>query len=81
MTETLLKITQEHVDIGMLTKSAQYAFVVEASTLGCPPGMWPNRIETSLGNGNAFLIKDDRKEEVKIYKQEFGCLELHVLND
>ena len=81
MEATVIKITEQMVECGMLTPAGMYSYIAEASTLGFPPGCWANKIETDLGNKHPFLIKDDRREEVKIYKQEFGCIELHVLND
>ena len=55
-------------------------FCTEASMIGLKPGEVPKSLPTTMGNGQDFwLVKYD--EEVFIYRQVLGCIELHVLND
>jgi hypothetical protein len=57
-----------------------HTFVTEASTLGLAPGVWPPFMLTDLGNGKPFVLETCRGD-VRIYRQVFGCIFLHVLND
>lgn len=58
-----------------------HMFVIDASTLGLPPGVWPETVTTqSLGNGLPFIKCDERADAV-IYRQVLGAAELHILND
>lgn len=54
-------------------------FVVEASTLGLPPGCFPERIETDLGNGHPFH-RIALNESRALYRQALGCIVLSILN-
>ena len=61
-------------------------FVTDASDLGLPPGPFPHRLSTDMGNGQPFNVinykkNDDGDITCVIYRQEFGCIDLHVLND
>ena len=56
-------------------------FSVEASTLGLPPGIGvPLVLETDLGNGMPLHFVR-AGSQVAYYRQEFGCIEVEVLND
>jgi len=55
-------------------------FCTEASTIGLPPGVVPKSLATTMGNGNDFWLVSVY-EEVFIYRQNLGCIELHVVND
>ena len=62
-----------------------FVFVAEASALGLPPGKWPAAISAEIGNKQQFFCSGQRFEGDELlwveYKQRFGCLTLHVLND
>lgn len=58
-----------------------HVFSAEASELGFRPGHWPNMIRTTLGNRQQFIFDRRPNDEVVIYRQINGCIELHVLND
>jgi hypothetical protein len=63
-----------------VTETELHTFSVEASTLGWPPGHWPARVETDLGNGQALtLIRLD--DTGAHYDQPFGCIRVTVWND
>lgn len=57
-----------------------------ASSIGLRPGAWPDRIETVMGNGLAFVRSgqsidaDGDLVSVK-YEQVAGCITLTVFND
>lgn len=57
-----------------------HAFVSEASELGLPPGMWPDVLETDLGN-RLLLFRVAVDDVGARYRQEFGCVRLSILND
>lgn len=57
-----------------------HRWATEASTLGLRVGVWPDRLETTLGNGRDFILQD-LSLMGGTYKQELGCLELIVFND
>lgn len=53
----------------------------DASDIGLKPGEWPERIDTDLGNRQAFLRWRKQSHGGWLYIQEFGCLYLSVWND
>lgn len=63
-----------------LFRASPECVVIEASQLSLPPGSFPNRIETDMGNGYAFEFTKF-VNEIAIYKQAMGLLQLHILND
>lgn len=62
-------------------------FTTEASTLGFPPGFWPETIDTDMGNKMAFHRRADPTLNLEgdlegfVYLQIAGSLRLHVIND
>lgn len=64
------------------TEYEVHHFVTEASTLGLPPGQYPDRLEVApeFGNGQP-LLRATANAAAVIYRQALGCVELHVLND
>ena len=73
------------INHGDATEVKTHVFYMEASSLQLPPGTWPQLIETSLGNGRPFVLSDviieDDELIAKVYRQELGCISLHLLND
>jgi hypothetical protein len=57
-----------------------HQFSVEASSLGWPPGEFPNLIETDLGNGERMVLTG-LTGQAATYHQQFGCITLSVWND
>ena len=53
-------------------------FATEASTLGLPPGRFPEKLQTTLGNQQEFVLYTVTRFEA-VYKQ--GRITLHVFND
>lgn len=64
-----------------VTPTGPHSFCVEASSLQLPPGQWPERIETSLGNKQPFFLQAEPTEEGARYLQLNGCITLRVFND
>lgn len=68
-------------------EASLHVFHTDASTLGLPPGRWPNCIETDdMGNKQPFtLLGLDRSSSDRTlgarYRQSLGCLTLIVAND
>jgi hypothetical protein len=58
-----------------------FRYLTEASDLCIPPGRWPETIDTTLGNGLPFVAHSRDDHGAVLYKQQFGCVELLVLND
>lgn len=62
-----------------------YHFVAEASSLGFPPGEWPDKIESTIGNGLPFVLVREARYEGELayveYAQIAGCITLKVFND
>jgi hypothetical protein len=54
--------------------------VAEASELGLKPGELPNKLPTTLGNGQDFLLVGVDDSQF-IYQQSNGCFRLTVFND
>ena len=55
-------------------------FVADASELGWPPGHWPPKVETTLGNKQP-LRRVELTDAGAVYKQDFGVVEVQVYND
>jgi len=51
-----------------------------ASDLGWPPGNWPRKVETNLGNGKPFLMLGMTGDGA-LYRQTNGYTMLQVFND
>jgi hypothetical protein len=71
-----------------LTSTGNYMeFCTEASDLGFAVGEWPERLNTSMGNGMQFkrtrACVDRRENELKyvVYEQICGCTTLIIFND
>jgi hypothetical protein len=65
------------------SEEATFRWLAIASELQFPVGKFPTRINTTLGNGQPFIRAAEQQlapNEV-IYRQEFGCVELYILND
>jgi hypothetical protein len=56
-------------------------FIGEAAELGLAPGEWPLRPETDLGNGQHLFVRRVLSDGSHVYGQQFGCIEVMVLND
>jgi len=61
-----------------------HQFMTEASTIGLPPGEFPDSIETDMGNGMPFVkSRTDGMDDIwsVFYLQELGCIGLQIVND
>lgn len=62
-----------------------HRYIAEASSLGIAPGKWPKKIQTELGNRQAFILTGFEEEDGDVisasYKQALGCILLKILND
>lgn len=59
--------------------SARY--LIEASDLGLPPGIWPITVTTDLGNGRPCKLVGNQPDGTHVYLQEFGVTRIAILND
>jgi hypothetical protein len=73
-------ITNDSVDSGIVSRSDPLNYVTEASTMRIEPGRRPPRIQTTLGNGQPFILTSSAPHCFK-YRQHFGCIRLVVYND
>jgi hypothetical protein len=69
-----------------VTAVDQHRFIIEASDIGLRPGLFPEELDTDLGNRQQLykvrhLIDEDNEFLGVVYKQRFGTVEVHVLND
>ena len=55
-------------------------FVADASELGWPPGHWPPKVETTLGNKQPLRCIA-LTDAGAVYRQDFGVVEVQVYND
>lgn len=67
------------------TETRVHRFAAEASTLGLPPGHWPTRLTTDLGNGQDLVrvhvaMNGDDVAFCR-YAQLLGCIDVNVYND
>lgn len=75
MTYQLETITQEHV-----TPTGPHDYCTAASDIGIGPGdAWPQQVQTTLGNGQAFQLVASRQDLAQ-YKQGLGCTLLTIFN-
>lgn len=81
----MTRITSEHLTSGIVTEHEVHQFVTEASDLGLRAGTWPERIETTLGNGLDFIRTAKRVVDGDLiyvrYVQANGCISLKIFND
>lgn len=64
-----------------LIEVSLHRFAIEASTLGLAPGQFPGRINTSMGNGQQFIMTRRDADGTHHYEQTLGCISLAILND
>jgi hypothetical protein len=62
------------------TEYSIHHFATEASTIGIPPGKWPDKLLTDLGNAQPFILQWAGPNSAK-YLQDCGCIVLTVYND
>jgi len=68
------------ITLADVTEFAPNEFWADASDLGLPPGTWPETLETDLGN-KLKLRRIALDEGRGLYRQDFGCVELSIMND
>lgn len=73
-------VTAETFGLTSVSTQTGGRFIVEASTLGLPPGEFPKAIATTLGNGRPFIAQFADADSVR-YRQEAGTIGLEILND
>jgi hypothetical protein len=82
MTYTIL-----HKDLQRLNvvEHHPHHFTAEASELGFPAGMFPEEIKTDMGNGQAFILDQEKVDDGDLlwvrYRQALGCVSLTIFND
>lgn len=52
----------------------------EASEIGLPPGVWPERLPTTVGNGQAF-VRGGADPDFVMYRQPGTEIRLVIYND
>lgn len=67
-------------DVSVSSSHSLPRFYADASELGWPPGHFPERLSTTLGNAQDF-IRVDLNSERALYDQLWGCISLVVYND
>ncbi|MCK5495391.1 MAG: hypothetical protein KAI41_08800 [Hyphomicrobiaceae bacterium] len=70
-----------NVDGSTANEQKTHEWFAEASELRFPPGFWPRRISTPLGNGQPFILRRVDDDGTHHYAQIFGCITLTVWND
>jgi hypothetical protein len=78
--------TPPTINTDQVSEGRPHQFYAEASTVGLPPGRWPYRLPTTMGNKHDFVMvaNDTDKEGDNTfvqYRQECGCLTLTLFND
>lgn len=68
------------IDETNATSSKLHTWTTEASTLGFRPGQVATRLQTTLGNGQPFVLVHVGSDRF-LYRQDAGCLGLIVWND
>jgi hypothetical protein len=59
-----------------------YSYATDAATIGIAPGvLFPEKLETTFGNGQPFVKFSRLEAGGARYKQAFGCIVLDVFND
>ena len=66
------------ITLDLVSEVSVGEFATEASTLGFPPGRFPEKLQTTLGNKQEFVLYIVTRFEA-VYKQ--GRITLHVFND
>lgn len=69
------------VDGSNAQEQETHQWFAEASELRFPPGSFPTRIGTPLGNGQDFVLTRVDADRTHYYGQIFGCIRLTVWND
>ena len=77
---TTLEAETVKVSYEVCSEVETHLFITEASTLGLKVGEWPEQIATVMGNSLPFERRGWNGEAM-VYRQQYGCLILHVLND
>lgn len=72
------------IQLSQATEVAPHSYVTEASDLGLRG--WPKSLDTDEGNGQPLIainIERDVEGDIQfvVYRQQFGCIQLHVFND
>jgi hypothetical protein len=74
-----------HLSPDQLMEHGGFEFSAEASELRLSVGEWPERFETSLGNGMPLIRTSKKVRDGDLlyvrYNQELGCMTLIVFND
>lgn len=72
------KITKDNA-----TEQDPGMFYTEASDIELPPGIWPDTLETSLGNGQPLRRLPINQEDIKfvVYQQPETEIQVTVFND
>jgi hypothetical protein len=74
-----MKITQELLN--NYASKVYQRYYLEASDLALRPGEWPNELQTDVGNGRPFLKMRMLQDGGFIYRQQFGQIQLNIIND
>lgn len=61
-------------------EDSHFRLFIEASTLGFKPNIWPEKIETTLGNKMPFVLQASF-DGLCDYIQANGVLRLRIFND
>ena len=74
------------VTICDVTETAIFTFAADASDLQIRPGLWPDVIKTTMGNGLVLMrveygYNDEKELQFVKYKQTCSPLTLKVFND
>lgn len=54
----------------LVFENAPHSFSVDASELGLPPGEWPERLKTTLGDGIDFVLLHAMTDGSRAYRQD-----------
>jgi hypothetical protein len=64
----------------LISDRAEYS--QEASTLGWPPGFWPEKLDLGRSVGNGMLFHQTIADSGStLYRQQFGVLSVRIFND
>lgn len=75
-----------NITADQVTEYETHKFSTFASDIDLRPGHWPERLHTTLGNGQNLLRvrkKVDAEGDLQyvVYQQSLGCIELRIYND